>query len=68
MAGRARCQECVRRLRFILWIAMDVPMMTPIPGRNLTLVGTTLTKVGYQTIATIAAGLFKGIHVGRIDR
>jgi hypothetical protein len=47
---------------------MDVPMMTPIPGRNLTLVGTTLTKVGYQTIATIAAGLFKGIHVGRIDR
>ena len=45
---------------------MDVPMMTPLPGMDLKIAGTTLKKVGYRTIASIAAGLFKGIHVGRI--
>lgn len=66
MAGRPRSQDCVRQLRFIPWIAMDVPMMTPFPGMDLKIAGTTLKKVGYRTIASIAAGLFKGIHVGRI--
>jgi hypothetical protein len=49
---------------------MDVPTMTPIPGSILKVASTTLKRVDYQTIATIAAILFNvglGASIGSVQ-